>query len=176
MSVLVRFAVASGALATFAVLAAACGWHHASTDKADAASNGGAAGEGGSGGLMLGGNPSVPTCGTEVCPLQSGTSVCCASANGCGYVGSVSGPCVPSVSGGRALTVVDYPNGALCPAQPCASGTGCPTAMPAVGSACSGAGPCNYCFAGDLSRSYECKSGIWADLGVSDCYSEIMTR
>lgn len=51
-----------------------------------------------------------------------------------------------------------------------------PTAMPALASVCSGAGSCNYCLAGDLSRSYECKAGIWADLGVSDCYSESLTQ
>jgi hypothetical protein len=147
-------------------LGASCGGRHSSVSSAGTDVSAGASG------VADGGVPGAPSCGSEACPQQAGTAVCCVSSNGCGYVGIVSGPCVRSVSGGQVQLVVEYPDGILCPALPCMSGTGCPAAMPALGSACTATGPCNYCYAGDLSRSYDCKSGVWSDLGVSDCYSE----
>jgi len=98
------------------------------------------------------------------CPAALDVQLCCAEV--CGYLNTESGECVPSIAGSQVLPIVAAPDGVLCGARwMCANGEGCPTQLPAEGSACREDVHCNYCVPRAIPRMMRCLEGAWVTIG-----------
>lgn len=130
----------------------------------DARSSGGTSASGGAGGVNLGPRADVGAGACPQCPAQADLVQCCESY--CGYRNDQLEECVPSVVGGRALTVVESPNGGLCVAKlRCDQAATCPADTPAEKSACSQPMTCHFCLGGALPRTMVCSQSHWATIG-----------
>jgi len=124
-----------------------------------ASSSGGsfAAASGGTAGKAA--EPSCPNC-----PMAPAVQPCCEEV--CGYLNTDSGECVPSIAGSQTFSVVTAPAGELCRTRAlCESSEGCPTPMPAEGSACREDLRCSYCALPAIPRAMRCVGGAWVTIG-----------
>jgi hypothetical protein len=120
-------------------------------------------GQTGAGGVTGAGGTAAAS-GCPQCPSQPALKPCCEDF--CGYRNDQLGECVPSVVGGRTLTVVEAPSGKLCvPRLHCDQSAGCTNDIPAEGSICNAAMTCHYCMGANIARAVTCSNGRWSTVG-----------